>query len=111
MLSFILFSVAAAGNPPSTKPITIIDDSPRIIIPLAAYDLGRAEDVVHVKHRIVTAAKMVCERGIRGIAYLETVACVKSAVADGNAQLGRILAQNPSATGVAAAIAVSAPDE
>ena len=105
MFTIILLSLAAAG----AEPITIIEDSPRIVIPLARYDLRRADDLRHLKQRIVTASKTLCEQGDRGISYLETVACVKTSVADGNAQLGRVLAQNPSAAPLAAAIAVTAP--
>jgi UrcA family protein len=102
---FLSLAITSAAD----KPITIIDDMPRVVIPLAPYDLGNPRDVDRLNHRIVTAAKMVCEQGYRGVSYLETVACVKTAVADGKGQLGQLLAQTPASTALSGAIAIAAP--
>jgi UrcA family protein len=109
MFTPILMLLASAATPPQAEPITVFDDAPSIVIPLARYDLARSDDVRHLKLRIIGAARLICESGYRGLAYRETIACVKSAVSGGNAQLGRLLAHNPSSAPLATAIAVSAP--
>lgn len=110
MLTALLLSLALTASA-QDEPITIVDPTPSIVIPLAAYDLGKPRDVDRLNHRIVTSAKLVCERGYRGIGYRETVACVQSAVADGKAQLGRLLAQNPTSAALTGSIAIATPRE
>lgn len=111
MFTPILLSFAIAASAPGQQPITIVSDAPRVVIPLADYDLGRARDVLRLKLRIRAAASEVCEgaEGYRGIEYLVAIQCVKSAVADGNSQLDKVLAQSPSATGLTTAIAITSP--
>jgi UrcA family protein len=110
MLTALLLSLAITASS-QDDPILVIDPAPSIVISLAHYDLGKAGDVDRLSHRIVTSAKLVCEHGYRGIGYRETVACVQSAVADGKAQLGRLLAQNPSSAALTGSIAIAVPRE
>jgi UrcA family protein len=109
MFTPLLLALAIATTSPMGGDIVVIDDQPTITIPLDRLDLARAEDVSRARHMIRHAAMRVCDRGYRGISYLETVACVKGAIADGNAQLSRIQALDSSKTSVTAAIAVTAP--
>lgn len=109
MLTALLLSLAITAS--SQDQIIVEDPAPSIAISLAHYDLGKAGDVDRLNHRIVTSAKLVCEHGYRGIGYRETVACVQSAVADGKAQLGRLLAQNPSSAALTGSIAIALPRE
>src|SRR5689334_11356617 len=108
MLTPVLLSFAIVAAPASVDPITINQDAPTIVIPLAHYNLGQPSDVRRLKWRIVTAAKLVCDNGQRGVRYLEAVACVKSATADANGQLSRMMAANPSASTLTSAIGVVA---
>lgn len=110
MFTTILLSLAAAGSSPSQQPITVLSDVPRVVIPIADYDLGRAGDVLRLRWRIRAAAKEVCDNpdSYRGIEYMVANGCVKSAVAGGNAQLDNLLAGGPS-TALTTAIAITAP--
>ena len=110
MLTALLLSLAMSASS-HDEPITIVDSEPSIVILLASYDLKNTRDVDRLERRIVDAAKTVCERSYRDIGYLETVACVKSAMANGKAQLGRLLGRNPSAAGLTSAIAVTVPKD
>jgi UrcA family protein len=107
MLMPILLPIAmsAIGSPP--QPITVIDSAPSVAIPLAGYDLTKARDVQRLNLRIHSAARSVCDIGYRGEMYLEMAACVRTAIDDANAQLGRIRMVQSSAS-TAAAIAITA---
>jgi UrcA family protein len=109
MLVPLLLGLAMGATSPADYEIVVVDDQPRITIPLDPADLGKAEGLHQVERKIHVAAIRVCDRGYRGVSYLETVACVKAAIAEGNAQLGRIQARGPGNTPVTAAIAVTAP--
>ena len=108
MFTPVLLSFAIAASPASVDPITINQDAPTIVIPLARYNLGQPSDVRRLKWRIVTAAKLVCDNGQRGVRHREAVACVKSATADANAQLSRMIAENSPASALTSAIGVVA---
>jgi UrcA family protein len=109
MFTALLISLAMSGTGPVNEPIVVVEDRPRIVIPLAGYDLTRADGVQSLEHEIVRAARRVCDRGYRGAFHLETVACVKGAREGADAQLTSMLAQGRSTAGVTAAIAVTAP--
>ena len=108
MLTPILILLASAVSPTDAEPITIVD-SPTAIIQLARYDLSRPSDIRRLKLRIASEARWLCEGGHRGLANRDTVVCVKAAIAGGNAQLNRVLAQSSSAARLATAIAITIP--
>ena len=90
MISILLLGLAAAAS----EPIVVVDeDQPTIVIPLAKYDLARDEDVRRLKHRISSAAMTVCDRSYRGVSYLETVECVKTARSAANSELDALLSK------------------
>ena len=70
----LLAALAIGATSAPQDEIVIIDDQPGIIIPLARFNLGRAEDLRRVRHRIAHAAISVCDRGYRGLSYFETAA-------------------------------------
>lgn len=106
MFTPLLLTLAAGAASTSQGEVIVIDDRPSMVIAIGRLD--RAEHIGEIRREIRHDAKIVCDRAYRELGYLETVACVKSAVADGDAQLGRALAHNPAGTSVAA-IAVTAP--
>jgi len=108
MLASLLLSLAITASSPH-EPITIVESAPTVVIRLARYDLANPHDVDNLRHRIATSAKMICEDGYRGLQHQGAIACAKTAIADANAQLNRVLAQNPSSAGLTAAIAITAP--
>ena len=110
MFTALFLSLAMAASS-QDDPILVVDPAPSIVISLEPYDLGKPGDVDRLNLRIVTSARLVCEHGYRDLGYRETVACVQSAVADGKAQLGRLLAQNPSSAVLTGTIAISTPGE
>jgi UrcA family protein len=106
MFSPFLLSLAIFSNAPG--PVIVVDERPTIQIMLANYDLERPGDVKRLKREIRWAADRVCIHGYGLSMYLESVACVKTAVTDANSQLATVLAQYRSGTPLAGAIAVSA---
>jgi len=109
MFTPLILALMTAATTGARDAIVVVDDEPRIVIPLADYDLGRADGLRLVRQRIVNAATRVCYSGYREAIYPERVACVKSAVAGANAQLGALLTHH--STSVTAAIAVVAPTD
>jgi len=110
MITPILMTLAMAASTAHPAPITIVEDAPTIVIPLARYDLGNADDFHRLSNRIWKAASTVCDVTYVGIRDPRTVACRDSAVADADAQLGRILAHRSSAAAaLTSAIAVTRP--
>lgn len=105
MFTPILLSLAMNSSAP--EPIIVVDERPTIQIMLADYDLTRPADVKKLKRQIRWAADRVCIHGTGLAMYLESVPCLRSAVADANAQL-RAVAQHPSRPPLASAIVVSA---
>jgi UrcA family protein len=81
------------------------DGRPAIHLSLTGYDLGQDEDVRDIKVQIRRAANRVCVRGAS--LYLETVACVKSAVSDADQQLNKLLARDGPDSPIVASISVS----
>ena len=100
---FLSLAMSAAGVEPD---VIVTDEAPTVVIPLASYDLSRPSDVERLKLRIHAAARSVCDRSYRGVMYLETVACVKGAIADAEAQLGQVR-QRQSIASLGAAIAIT----
>lgn len=109
MITPLLIALAIAGSPSEQDEILITNDQPSIIIPLARYDLGRPGDVRRVENKIAHATRSVCDSGRSGIANVEKAECVVGAIANANAQLGVLTAQNPGPATAAAAIAVTVP--
>ena len=103
MFSILLLGVAAAVG---AQPIIVADYRPTISIGLDRYNLREEQDVRLVQQRIRTAAKNVCVRGYGVAIYEERVACVKSAIADGNTQLDRIVAKGRLGSSLAASAAI-----
>ena len=106
MFTTLILGLALAGS----EPIVVVDEAPAptISIDLTHYDLRQANDLHRVEMRIHDAAKNVCVRGYGVAIYLERVACVKSAIADGDRQLMDIVTKTQSATALsAAAISIS----
>lgn len=107
MLIPMLASFAMISSTP--EPLVVIDERPTFRILLAKYDLSRPEDVRKLKRKIGWAADRVCVRGYGPSFYLESVECVKSTVADANAQLAKLLGKPNTADMVGAMVVVSAP--
>ena len=108
MFAPMLLTLAIAAGADQAKPITIVENAPSIVIPIAGYDLARASDVRHLETRIWFAATSVCDVNYGVVRDPETVACRNRAVADADAQLGRFLA-HPSTAALTSAIAVTRP--
>ena len=106
MFGSLLLSLAITASS-THEPITIVESAPTVVIRLARYDLANSRDVDNLRHRIVSSAKMICEDGYRGLQHQAAIACAKTAIADANAQLNRVLAQNASSAGLGAAIAIT----
>jgi UrcA family protein len=104
MFSILLLGVAAAVGAP---PIIVADSRPTISIGLDRYNLREEHDVRLVQQKIRNAANGVCVRGYGVEIYEERVACVKSAIADGNTQLDRIVAKDRPGSSLAATAAIS----
>jgi UrcA family protein len=103
---FTAIFLSLATNVVSVEPEVIVaEDAPTVVIPLASYDLARSSDVERLKLRIHAAARSVCDRSYRGVMYLERVACVKSAIASAETQLGQVR-QRQSIASLGTAIAV-----
>ena len=109
MITSLLLTLAMTAGADHARPITIVEDAPTIVIPLAHYDLANAEDYQRLTHRIWKAAGTVCDVTYVGIRDPETVACRDSAVADADAQLGRLLAHRSSVAALTSVIAVTRP--
>jgi UrcA family protein len=101
MFSILLLGFAAAVGAESN---TVSDNRPTIGIDVGGYNLRDEHELLRVQGTIHRAAIDVCMRGYGVALYEERVACVKSAIADGNAQLQRILAKRDSSLAAAAAI-------
>jgi UrcA family protein len=108
MFTPLLLAAAIGAASPSDYQVIVVDDQPTISIPLQRLNLGREEDMRRAKRRVAYGATLVCERAYRGVSYLETVECVKAAMADGDAQLNRIGARESGSASVAAAVAITA---
>ena len=108
MFAYVLALAAAAAAGTGERIITV-DGRPTIHLGLTGYDLLRPDDLRRLKRNIRTAAREVCRRSYRDATYSEVVSCVKVAAAEGEAQLGTIVAHNSTASPLPAAIAVSAP--
>jgi UrcA family protein len=106
---FVAVAVAVAATPSPDREIVIVNDQPTMTISLQAYSLARPEGLRSIRHRIGYAAKRVCDREYRGVSYLETIACVKGAIAVADAQLSRIKAQKIAGSTMAAAITMAPP--
>ena len=104
MFSILLIGLATAV---ASQPIIVTDDQPMIGINLAGYNLREDQDVRRAQLEIRDAAKRVCVRGYGVAIYEERVACVKSAIADGNRQLQHIVAKESSSLAATAAISIS----
>jgi UrcA family protein len=107
MFTLMLLSLAAATGATDNNPIIIAEDRPSIRIALAGYDFAREQDVRRLKLKIRWAAGRVCVRGYGVSLYLERVECVKSAIADGDRQLGQLVAQSQSGVPLAASLSVT----
>lgn len=109
MITSILLTLAMATSAGQPRPITIVDDAPSIVIPLASYDLSQADDIRRLSQRIWKVAGSVCDITYVGIRDPRTVACRNSAIADADAQLGHFIAHRSSAAALTSAIAVTRP--
>ncbi|HYC95458.1 MAG TPA: UrcA family protein [Sphingomicrobium sp.] len=103
-----LFALAAAAAAETDRTI-VVDGLPTVHLSLAGYDLGQDEDVRNIKKRIRSAANRVCIRGRGTSLYLERVACVRSAVTDGDQQLNKLLGRHHPGSPLAASISISFP--
>ena len=108
MLSQLLTAAMIVAASPQQGEIVVINDAPSIIIPLRSYDLAREGDLRRVRSRIAHAAKLVCDTGSSGLAFVEAVQCSRWARTGAEAQLRTLLANRPTAA-LPAAITVSAP--
>lgn len=101
MFTISILGLALAG----AEPIIVVDEppAPTIRIDLTRYDLRQANELYRVEMRIHEAAKDVCVRGYGVELYLERVACVKSAIADGDRQLRGIVTNTKTAAALSAA--------
>jgi UrcA family protein len=108
MFTPMLLSLAIAASP-APQHIIVVDDRPTVTIALADYDLASARDVRKLRGKIRSAADRVCIHGSGLAMYLESVPCLKSAVADADAQLDTVVANRGSSATMGATIAVSAP--
>ena len=106
MFTPMLLSLAIAASP-APQHIIVVDERPTVTIALADYDLASA--VRKLRGKIRSAADRVCIHGSGPAMYLESVPCLKSAVADADAQLETALASRGSGATMGATIAVSAP--
>ena len=104
MFSIYLLGLAAATG---SAPVIVVDDRPTISIDLARYDVRQPGDRRLVEARIHAAAKRVCIRGYGVSIYFERLACVKSAIAEGNRQLDKAVAKNGSASLTGSANSIS----
>ena len=103
----VLLPIAMSAIGFQPEPITVVENAPTVVIPLARYDLSSPRDRDRLKLRIHSAARSVCDIDYRGEMYLEMVACVRTAIADANAQLGTFKPGQSTAS-IAGAISVSA---
>ena len=108
MLTPILVSLAITASAHSND-IIVVNDQPTVLLDVRQFDLRDAAALKRVKSKIRWAADRVCVRGYGIGFYPETVACVKAAIKQGDAQLGAMVAQNPSTAALTATIAVTAP--
>jgi UrcA family protein len=107
MFSILLLGFAAAIGPQAT---VTAEAQPTVGINLAGYNLREDQEVRRIQLKIREAAKYVCARGYGAAIYDERVACVKSAIADGDRQLDRIVGRvglGPSLATTAATISIS----
>ena len=109
MITPVLLTLAMAASTAQPRPITIVEDAPSIVIPLAGYNLTNADDFRRLSHRIWKAAGTVCSVTYVGIRDPKTIACRDSAIADADAQLGRFLAHRSTAAALTSAFAVTRP--
>jgi UrcA family protein len=104
MFNILLLGIAAAAG---SEPIVVVDERPTITIEMARYDFRQTGDMRRLEARIHDAANRVCVRGYDVSVYLERVACVKSAIADGDRQVRDLVAKSRSAPLTTAAISIS----
>jgi UrcA family protein len=103
MFSILLLGLAAVAG---SDPVIVVDDRAMISIDIVGYDLRQAADTRRLERRIRQAADRVCVRGYGVAIYLERVACVKSAIAEGDRQLREHVAQRGSGAPLASTIAI-----
>jgi len=104
---FLVLAIVASSTPAGAT--VGFDEGPDIVIPVGNYDFGRPDMRRRIENKIHHAAISVCDRGYHGLSYSETIACVKSAIADGEAQLGKLLAHSSRTAPVTSAVVISLP--
>lgn len=107
MFAAILLPLAMTATSIEPQATADADEVRSVVIALDRYDVRLTADIDRLKLRIRTAARTVCDQGYHGVMYLQTGACIRNAVADAHAQLGKLAERKADAT-LSATIAVTA---